>query len=423
MSLNLTPSGERIQIAFFGCTNVGKSSLVNAITNQKMSIVSNINGTTTDVVRKSMEILPLGPVVIIDTPGIDDKSILGSARIEQTNKILQSCDIAILVTDAINDESCFNIFKTEEKVDKKEYLEKTLNTEEKRLIEVFENRQIPYIIVKNKIDLLGEEYHKWIKELVAKAYFKDIMFVSSSTIDGVEEVKTKIGNLIKTKEKDKKIVADLINPKDVIVLVMPIDSSAPKGRIILPQQQVLREILDTNAIAICVQPSELEEAIKIYNPKLVITDSQVFEEVNKIVPKNVLLTSFSILMARYKGFLKEAINGAKMIDSLEDGAHILISEGCTHHKQCEDIGTVKLPKMLKSYTNKDLMFTWTNGLEFPQDLENYKLVIHCGGCMLNANEILRRMNIAVNQNIPFTNYGITIAKVKGILERSIEIFE
>ncbi len=390
MGLNDTPVGERLHIGFFGCRNVGKSSLVNAVTNQDLSVVSEIKGTTTDPVKKSMELLPLGPVVIIDTPGIDDEGTLGEKRVEKAKKISRSCDIAILVTTA----------------------DRKLNLVEKELISIFEERNIPYIIVKNKMDILQDIPNNTEKVIYTSAILKK----------GIEELKNAIGHLDGITQNDLHFVSDLVKPNDFVVLVTPIDSAAPKGRMIMPQQLAIRDIIDSNAIAIVLKETELEETLKSLTkkPSLVITDSQVFEKVNKIVPEYIPLTSFSILMARYKGFLDIAIDGVKNIDTLKDGDKVLISEGCTHHRQCDDIGTVKLPKWLEKYTGKTLDLEWSSGTGFPDDSSKYALVIHCGGCMLNANEMIFRMNLAKNQGVPFTNYGIAIAYMKGILERSIK---
>ena len=387
---------ERIHIGFFGCRNVGKSSLVNAITNQEMSVVSNTKGTTTDPVKKAMELLPLGKVLIIDTPGYDDVGELGAKRVETTKKILRNCDIAILVTEA----------------------DRTLNSIENELVSIFKERKIPYLLVKNKSDLYQD----------IKGNIDDnIVYTSAINKIGIEELKNTIGNLLKPNEKEKKLVSDLLKPKDIVILVTPIDSAAPKNRLILPQQLAIRDIIDNGAIPIVVRETELEEALNSLNrkPYLVITDSQVFEFVNKIVPKDVYLTSFSILMARYKGFLKQAYNGVLEIDKLKNGSKILISEGCTHHRQCDDIGTVKIPKWLTNYTEKNLKFSWSTGNEFldPNKLAEFDLIIHCGGCMLNSNELKYRMNLANEKNIPFTNYGIVIAYINGILKRSCEILE
>ena len=400
MALNNTPVGERIHIGFFGCRNVGKSSLVNSITNQDLSVVSDIKGTTTDPVKKSMELLPLGPVIIIDTPGFDDEGILGEKRIEKTKKILRSCDIAVLVTTA----------------------ERGLNEVEKNLISIFEERKIPFIIAKNKLDILTQDERNKsnTSEKNTEISEKEI-YVSAINKTGIEDLKKALGNLSKSRE-NKLFLGDLIKPKDIVVLVTPIDSAAPKGRMIMPQQLAIRDIIDSNAIAIVTKESELQETLKNINktPKLVITDSQVFEKVDKIVPKEISLTSFSILMARYKGFLETALKGIKKIEELKEGDKILISEGCTHHRQCDDIGTVKLPKWIQEYTKTKLQFEWSSGNTFPENINKYDLIIHCGGCMLNPNEMKYRMEYANSKNIPFTNYGITIAYLHGILERSIK---
>ena len=378
---------ERVNIGFFGCRNVGKSSLVNVVTNQDMSVVSDVKGTTTDAVKKTMEILPIGKVLIIDTPGYDDEGELGEKRVEATKKILRNCDIAVLVTEA----------------------NRELNKAEDELISIFEEREIPYIIAKNKADVI-EKYEN----------SGNVVFTSAVDKTGVEELKELIGKSIK-EEKQIRLVGDLIKSKDIVVLVTPIDESAPKGRLILPQQMAIRDILDSGAVAIVTKETELEQTLNSLKekPALVITDSQVFKLVNEIVPEEIPLTSFSILMARYKGFLDVAVNGAKAIDKLKDGDKVLIAEGCTHHRQCEDIGTVKIPKLLKKFTGKELNLEWTNGMGFPEDLKQYDLIIHCGGCMLNENEIKYRMDLAVKEKVPFTNYGTVIAYMNGILERSL----
>ncbi|NLC96530.1 MAG: [FeFe] hydrogenase H-cluster maturation GTPase HydF [Erysipelotrichaceae bacterium] len=386
MSLNNTPNANRVHIAFFGKRNVGKSSLVNAITNQELSIVSDIKGTTTDPVSKSMELLPIGPVVIIDTPGIDDEGMLGSLRIKKTKQILNRSDIAILVIDEFG-----------------------ITDIDKELIDLFIKKEIPYLIVNNKADI------STIDEIEIR--------VSSTTKEGIEELKEKIGTLVKI--NDKKIVADLIESKDTIILVTPIDESAPKGRLILPQVLTIRDILDVNACCIVIQEDKIKDTLNNLKtkPKLVITDSKVFKSVSKDVPSDILLTSFSILMARYKGFLDTAVKGVRSIESLKDNDIVLISEGCTHHKQCEDIGSVKIPKWLRSYTNKNINIETSSGLSFPEDLSKYSLIIHCGGCMLNEREVLYRMKSSIDAGIPFTNYGTTIAYMNNILDRSLEIFE
>ncbi len=392
MSLISVSSGERLHISFFGLRNAGKSSLVNAVTGQNLSIVSDIKGTTTDPVQKTMELLPLGPVVIIDTPGIDDFGPLGELRIEKTKTILGKTDVAILVSDARN----------------------SLSEEETLLINQFKDNNIPYIIALNKVDLLANEIPTTLNNAI---------FVSAKTAKGIFELKEAIGKLTK-KDKSKQLLGDLINKGDIFVLVTPIDESAPKGRLILPQQQTIREVLDNKAMAIICQVEELNETLLSLNkkPKMVITDSQAFGKVMKIVPDNIPLTSFSILFARYKYDLKTVVKGALKLDNLKDGNTILISEGCTHHRQCEDIGTVKIPNWISNYTKKQLNFEFTSGGEFPKDLNEYSLVVHCGACMLNDREMATRMNRAISQNVSFTNYGIAIAQMNGILKRAINPF-
>lgn len=388
--LNDTPSGERIHIGFFGMRNAGKSSLVNAFTNQQLAIVSDKKGTTTDPVYKAMELLPLGPVMIIDTPGFDDEGELGNLRIEKTKQVLNKADIAVLVVDS----------------------SKGLSECDRQLIEIFKKRECPYLIVYNKSDL---------KEI---AESKDSLNVSSLNKVGIEKLKERIASMVKTEDTRLRIVGDLIKPSDFVVLVVPIDSAAPKGRLILPQQQTIRDVLEADATAIVVKENELKETLSALNkkPSLIITDSQAFEKVSKDTPKDIPLTSFSILMARYKGSLETAVKGVAAIDELKDGDKILISEGCTHHRQCDDIGTVKIPRWLKKYTGRELIIETSSGRDFPQDLSKYSLIIHCGGCMLNEKEVQHRMRCAIESNVPFTNYGITIAYMNGILKRSIEIF-
>ena len=390
MSLNSTPSSERIHIGFFGCRNAGKSSIVNRITNQDMSIVSKVKGTTTDPVKKAMEILPLGPVVIIDTPGIDDEGSLGEERVKRAKNILKMCDVAVLITEA----------------------NRPLNSFENELLDIFNEKSINYIIVKNKCDLVPNHQKE-----------DGVIFASAKYNIGIEEIKNEIGKY--SKREERFLVKDLLEKGDIVVLVTPIDGSAPKGRIILPQVQAIRDILDAGATSIVTQDDTLESTLKSLkeNPKMVITDSQVFKKVKEIVPESIPLTSFSILMARYKGFLSTAVEGARKIDTLENGDRVLISEGCTHHRQCEDIGTVKLPNLLKKYTGKELNLEWTSGNTFPEDIEDYKLIIHCGGCMLNANEMEYRSNYAKEKSIPFTNYGVAISYMNGILDRTIKPLE
>ena len=391
MGMNSTPSGERPQIGFFGRRNAGKSSIVNAMTGQELAVVSEIKGTTTDPVYKTMELLPLGPVMIIDTPGFDDEGYLGELRVRKTKQVLNKTDIAVLVADA----------------------SEGLKECDKELIALFQAKEIRYIIVYNKSDLL---------ENIPTAGPQEI-YVSALKKEGIFELKERVASL-KGMNQEKHIVADLINPGDFIVLVVPIDSAAPKGRLILPQQQVLRDILDAGAMAVVTRESELEQTLQglAKNPALVITDSQVFQTVAAIVPKDIKLTSFSVLMAKYKGLLDAAAPGAAAIEQLRDGDTVLIAEGCTHHRQCDDIGTVKIPRWLRKYTGKDIRIETCSGTEFPEDLSPYAMVIHCGGCMLNEREVRYRTKCAVDQGVPITNYGTFIAYVNGILKRSLEVF-
>lgn len=392
MGLNDTPQSERIHIGFFGRTNAGKSSLVNKITNQDLAIVSDTKGTTTDPVYKAMEILPLGPVVIIDTPGFDDDGILGEKRISRTKLVLNKTDVAVLVVDLVE-----GMAATDE-----------------QLIRLFEEKRIPYIVAYNKADL---------KQTVSAGKPNEI-YVSSVTGKNINELKEMIARVGLQKPAATPLISDLIKPGDTVVLVIPIDGSAPKGRIILPQQQVLREVLDTNAIAYIAQDTDLPKLLENLKtpPALVVTDSQAFGRVSKMVPNSIKLTSFSILLARHKGFLKSAVKGVWAIETLEDGDTVLISEGCTHHRQCEDIGTYKIPKWLKEYTGKDINIETTSGLSFADDLTKYKMIIHCGACMLNDREMIYRTKCANDCGIPMTNYGTAIAYMHGILWRSLEVF-
>lgn len=392
MGLNKTPSANRVHIGFFGKRNSGKSSMVNAVTGQDLAVVSDVKGTTTDPVYKAMELLPLGPVVIIDTPGIDDEGALGELRVKKSRQILNKTDVAVLVIDS-------RYGKTRE---------------DEELIALFEKKRINYIIAWNKADLLERHWPAAGNEI----------FVSANTGQGIDELKEKIAAMAVTEEPKRQIVGDLISPSDFVVLVTPIDKAAPKGRLILPQQQTIRDILDTGATAIIVKDSEYRETLEKLGkkPSLVITDSQVFDKVSADTPEEIFLTSFSILFARYKGNLENTVKGARALDKLQDGDSVLISEGCTHHRQCEDIGTVKLPRWIKDYTKKQLDFRFTSGTEFPEDLSEYKLIVHCGGCMLNEREMKYRLKCAEDQNLPITNYGILIAYMKGILERSIAMF-
>lgn len=391
MSLNNTPSGERIHIGFFGRRNAGKSSLVNAVTGQSLSVVSDIKGTTTDPVRKAMELLPLGPVLIIDTPGFDDEGALGELRVKKTKEILSETDIAVLVVDSATG--------------------KTASDNE--LEELFKSKALPYIIVYNKSDVLAKT-----------DCGENEISVSALKNENINELKELIGSLAKNITHENKLVSDLVNTGDLVVLVTPIDSAAPKGRLILPQQQTIRDLLDAGAVPVVTRETELAETLKKLGtkPSMVITDSQAFSIVSKIVPEDIPLTSFSILMARYKGFLEAAVKGAASVNKLADGDTVLISEGCTHHRQCGDIGSVKLPALLKKYTGKLLNIELSSGHGFPDSLDKYALVIHCGGCMLGEREVSSRRDSAHSQEIPFTNYGTAIAMMNGILRRSLEIF-
>ena len=391
MSLNNTPASERIHIGIFGKRNAGKSSIINAITGQNLAIVSDVKGTTTDPVLKAMELLPLGPVVLIDTPGLDDEGELGKLRIQKAYQMLNKTDVAILVVDG-----SIGMTKADEDI-----------------LERIKTKEIPYLIVMNKCDLLEDEIG-----------LPEAIYVSAKSGKNIHELKGQIAAKAQREENERKIVGDLLNPLDFVILVVPIDSSAPKGRLILPQQQTIRDILDSNAVAIVVKDTELKDTLEKIGqpPALVITDSQAFAQVSKIVPKEIPLTSFSILFARYKGDLQTVAKGAYAIDCLEDGDTILISEGCTHHRQCEDIGTVKLPRLIKKHTGKDVKFEFTSGTEFPSDLCTYKMIIHCGACMLNEREMQYRLKCAQDAGIPMTNYGIAIAHMTGILKRSVEPF-
>lgn len=390
MSLNETPSGERIHIGFFGARNAGKSSLVNALTGQELSVVSDVMGTTTDPVRKAMELLPLGPVVIIDTPGFDDTGALGNERVKKTGQILNTCDIAVLVTDAA----------------------RGLTDTDLTLLSLINARGIPCLTVWNKTDLNPEKTAPEGSERV-----------SSLTGEGIEALKERLARIIPEKE-EKKLAGDLVSPGDLCVLVCPIDGSAPKGRLILPQQLVIRDLMNKGAIPLVCRDTELETVLKSHGirPDLVITDSQAFKKVSALVPDAIPLTSFSILMARYKGFLDAAIKGISAVGSLEDGDRVLMAEGCTHHRQCNDIGTVKIPRWLKGHTGKNILIETCSGREFPEDLSPYALIIHCGGCMLTENAVLARMYEADKQGVPFTNYGVAIACITGTLERSLRPF-
>ena len=406
--LNNTPSANRVHIAFFGRRNAGKSSLVNAVTGQNLAIVSDVRGTTTDPVSKAMELLPLGPVVIIDTPGIDDEGELGGLRVKRSYQVLNKTDVAILVVDA-----CLGI-----------------QPEDKALLERIRLKEIPYLVVYTKADLSGGPSDGGIDggkdgaTPIAAPASADSILVSSRTGANIYELKERIASLAKSTAVEQKIISDLLTREDIVILVTPIDSSAPKGRMILPQVQTIRDILDAHAAPLVTQTEELPAMLQALakKPFAVVTDSQAFGTVMKIVPDEIPLTSFSILMARRKGILETAARGAFEAEKLRDGDRVLISEGCTHHRQCEDIGTVKLPGWLRKFTGKELSFSFTSGTEFPDDLSDYALVVHCGGCMLNDREMRYRMKCAVDQGVPFTNYGTLIAHMNGILRRSLSLF-
>ena len=399
MSLNATPSSERVHIGIFGKRNAGKSSLINAITGQNLAIVSEAKGTTTDPVYKAMELLPLGPVMIIDTPGIDDEGVLGNLRIQKAYQVLNKTDIALVIIDAAVGPSA----------------------EDLRLIKRINAKKIPLLIVINKCETINEDKKTAYQALLPNG---KLLFVSAEQQLNIFELKEAIAQTVPADENKAQIVADLLSPSDFVVLVVPIDSAAPKGRLILPQQQTIRDILEADAAAIVVKENELTNTLQNLGkrPKLVITDSQVFKKVAAETPADILLTSFSILFARYKGNLQTAVQGVTALENLEDGDKILVGEGCTHHRQCDDIGTVKLPRWIKEYTGKNPEFIFTSGTEFPLDLSPYKMIIHCGACMLNEREMQYRIKCAADQNIPFTNYGITIAYINGILKRTVEPF-
>ncbi len=402
MGLNSTPSSDRIHIGFFGRRNAGKSSIVNAVTGQDLAVVSEIKGTTTDPVQKAMELLPMGPAVIIDTPGIDDSGELGELRIRKTRQVLNKTDVAVLVVDGTAG----------------------ISEAERQLAGLFQEKEIPFVVAMNKADICVGELSESLKQMEGSLGREAVIAVSAKTGYQIQELKDKIAGLAVRKEPDRRIVGDLIQPLDFVVLVTPIDDAAPKGRLILPQQQTIRDILESDAAAIVVKEWQLKETLRQLGkkPALVITDSQAFAKVHADTPEDVPLTSFSILFARYKGDLKAAVQGAAAIEGLQDGDKVLISEGCTHHRQCGDIGSVKIPHWLAGYTHKKLDIALTSGTEFPEDLAGCKLIIHCGGCMLNEREMKYRLKCAKDQGVPMTNYGIAIAYLQGILRRSIELF-
>ena len=400
-TLQETPSGNRLHIGIFGKTNSGKSAFINAFSGQAVSIVADVKGTTTDPVQKSMELLPLGPVVVIDTPGIDDEGELGALRVKKSYQVLNKSDAAVLVVDA----------------------SLGLCEEDFAFIEHIQKKQIPYAVAFNKSDLAPSA--SLAKDLqYLKEHQIDFVSVSTADLSGIDTLKEKIATLAKTEDTKLRIVADLIHPSDFVVLVVPIDKAAPKGRLILPQQQTIRDILEADATAIVVKEYELRDTLAHLGkkPRLVITDSQVFAKVSADTPADIMLTSFSILFARYKGNLPALIKGVTALEQIEDGDKILVSEGCTHHRQCDDIGSVKLPRWIRQYTGKEPEFVFSSGTEFPADLSPYKMIVHCGGCMLNEREMKYRLACAKDQNIPMTNYGILIAYIQGILKRSVEPF-
>lgn len=401
MGMNQTPMSERVHIGFFGKRNAGKSSVMNAVTGQDIAVVSDVMGTTTDPVYKSMELLPLGPVVMMDTPGIDDEGELGALRVRKSYQVLNKTDVAVLVIDGTAG----------------------ISPEDEALLGRIRRKKIPYLVVMNKIDLTAEEKGRQIREELGLSE-SGFVPVSASDGSGIRELKEKIAAAARAEEPEKYIVRDLVSPSDFVILVVPIDKAAPKGRLILPQQQTIRDLLDGNAVSVVVKETELGQTLGQLGkkPALVITDSQAFGQVSRDVPEDILLTSFSILFARYKGNLESAVKGVTALDRLEDGDTILISEGCTHHRQCDDIGTVKIPKWIREYTGKEIRIETTSGTEFPDELGKYRLIVHCGGCMLNEREMKYRLSCAQDQGVPMTNYGILIAYVKGILKRSVEVF-
>ena len=403
--LNSTPSGERVHIGIFGRRNAGKSSVINALTGQNLAIVSEVRGTTTDPVQKAMELLPLGPVVMIDTPGLDDEGELGALRIKKAYQMLNKCDIALLVVDGTVG----------------------FTDDDRRILQRILDKKIPYAIVLNKCDLVAESEREAVtRDLPAKlgTDASQILWISAADGTNVRELKDRIAELPPKEERDRRIVGDLLQPGDLAVLVVPIDKAAPKGRLILPQQQTIRDILEADAVSVVVKETGLKEVFSslAQKPALVITDSQVFKRVAEETPADIPYTSFSILFARYKGELDSLVEGAHALDRLRDGDTVLMSEGCSHHRTCEDIGTVKLPNWVSAYTGRNLTFDFTSGTEFPADLEQYALIVHCGGCMLNEREMKYRMKCAADAGVPMTNYGTAIAHMNGILDKSLEVF-
>ena len=401
MSMNQTPMSERVHIGFFGKRNAGKSSVMNAVTGQDLAVVSEVKGTTTDPVYKSMELLPLGPVVMMDTPGIDDEGELGKLRVKKSYQVLNKTDAAVLVIDGLSGAS----------------------EEDAAMLKKIRKKQIPYTVVLNKQDLASEEIKEQTIQMLGIGR-EQLLSVSAADGTGINELKERIAQIAKPEELERRIIGDMISPSDFIVLVVPIDSAAPKGRLILPQQQTIRDILEADAVSVVIKEDRVRETIESLGkkPRLVITDSQAFETVAADTPEDILLTSFSILFARYKGNLEMAVKGVTTLDKLKNGDKILISEGCTHHRQCDDIGTVKIPRWIREYTGKEIQFETTSGTQFPDELSEYKLIVHCGGCMLNEREMKYRLSCAEDQGVPITNYGILIAYIKGILKRSVELF-
>ena len=401
MGMNQTPASERVHISFFGKRNAGKSSVINAVTGQDLAIVSSVRGTTTDPVYKTMELLPLGPVMIIDTPGIDDEGELGALRVRKSYQVLNKTDIAILVVDSTTGKG----------------------EEELALIHRFHKKGIPYLVVYNKIDLLsGEE----VRDLAMSGRPGEVL-VSAADGMNIQELKEKIATLKPEDTHKYPLIQDLIKPLDLVILVVPIDKAAPKGRLILPQQQTIRDILERRALSLVVRDTELKSTLDYFLshgvcPKMVVTDSQAFARVSKDVPENITLTSFSILFSRYKGELETQLEGVAALSSIQDDDRILIAEGCTHHRQCGDIGTCKIPNWIRNYTGKKPVFEFTSGTEFPDDVSSYKMVVHCGGCMLNEREMKYRIACCHDQGVPITNYGLLIAQVTGILKRSLGPF-
>ena len=391
-NLNQTASADRIHIGFFGLRNAGKSSLVNAVTGQSLSVVSDVAGTTTDPVKKAMELLPLGPVVIIDTPGLDDEGMLGELRVQKAREVLATVHVAVLVVDA----------------------NRGMSDLDKTLISLFEERKLPYLVALNKVDLLKN----------TPAVQSNYRYVSAATGEGVHELKEAIASLSKGSGNSRKLVSDLLHPDDLVVLVIPIDESAPKGRLILPQQNTIRDILDSHCTVVACQDTDLQKTLSMLavSPALVITDSQAFGRVAKVLPADLPLTSFSILFARFKGDLPSLVQGAVALSRLKDGDKVVIAEGCTHHRQCGDIGSVKIPRWVEQFSGAKPVYTFTSGGEFPHDLSDYKLIIHCGGCMLNEKEMAHRMEIAEKAGVPMVNYGVAIAHIHGILKQSLAPF-